>query len=99
MDRSNRLLYPRTKIDWGPGENHICLRTSTKNYYVIELFHQSPTLDKLIPLFINDINSSPNLFQIYYQIAENLTQIVLINNYPVNKVRIVGKIINENINQ
>ena len=30
MDRSNRLLYPRTKIDWGPGENHICLRTSTK---------------------------------------------------------------------
>lgn len=95
MDRSNRLLYPRTKIDWGPGENHICLRTSTKNYYVIELFHQSPTLDKLIPLFINDINSSPNLFQIYYQIAENLTQIVLINNYPVNKVRIVGKIINE----
>ena len=66
---------------------------------MIELFHQSPTLDKLIPLFINDINSSPNLFQIYYQIAENLTQIVLINNYPVNKVRIVGKIINENINQ
>ena len=62
---------------------------------MIELFHQSPTLDKLIPLFINDINSSPNLFQIYYQIAENLTQIVLINNYPVNRVRIVGKIINE----
>ena len=95
MDRSNRLLYPRTKIDWGPGENHICLRTSTKNYYVIELFHQSPTLDKLIPLFINDINSSLNLFHIYYQLAENLTQIVLINNYPVNKVRIVGKIIGE----
>ena len=49
---------------------------------MIELFHQSPTLDKLVPLFINDINSSPNLFQIYYQIAENLTQIVLINNTP-----------------
>ena len=39
MDRSNRLLYPRTKIDWGPGENHICLRTSTKNYYVMILIH------------------------------------------------------------
>lgn len=92
---ANRLLYPKNKIDWGPGENHICLRTPSKNYYVIELFHQSPTFDKLIPLFISDINSSPNLYGIYNYIADHLRHVVMVNNHPINKLSIFGKIIQE----
>lgn len=93
--KDNRLLYPKTKIDWGPGENHICLKTPFKNFYVIELFHQAPTFDKTIPLFISDINNSPNLYGIYNYIADHLRHVVLVNNYPVNQINIFGKIVYE----
>ncbi|RCK67386.1 hypothetical protein Cantr_02719 [Candida viswanathii] len=93
--KDNRLLYPKNKIDWGPGENHICLRAQNKNYYVIELFHQAPTFDRTIPLFISDINSSPNLYGIYNYIADNLRHVVLVNNYPINQINVFGKIIRQ----
>ncbi|EMG46262.1 hypothetical protein G210_3492 [Candida maltosa Xu316] len=91
----DRLFYPSIKIDWGPGENHICLRTNNREYYVPEVFSQSSTFDTIIPVFISDINASPNLYSIYKHTSELLSKIIMINNYPVNKVRIFGKIIGE----
>ena len=87
----------RNKIDFAPGENHIAIRYPNKCFYVPEIFHMAPTDGKIIPLFISDINRSRSLLEIYGSkgFEKYVNNFIMINNYPVRKVKITGKVIGE----
>ncbi|KAI5959086.1 uncharacterized protein KGF55_005577 [Candida pseudojiufengensis] len=81
--------------DWGPGQNHIVLQNENKQFYRPEVFGESLTYDKIVPLFINDIKHSVNLFRIYKHVYFQLSDIIMINNWPISKVEIFGRIVGE----
>lgn len=87
----------RNKIDFAPGENHIAIRYPNKCYYVPEIFHMAPTDGKVIPLFISDINRSRSILEVYGSkgFEKYMNNFIMINNYPVKKVKITGKVIGE----
>lgn len=81
--------------DFAPGENHIALRYRNKSYYVPELFHHSPTFDTVVPLLISDVNRSKSVRAFYGIFDNNYKDIMLVNNYPIRKIKIFGKITGE----
>lgn len=87
-------------IDFGPGERHIFKWVGKKCYYVPELFHMSPTTqsNQPIKLFINDIQQSKSLIQIYGGIGydKQRQNYIMVNNYPIRHVSIFGKLISCN---
>lgn len=87
----------RNKIDFAPGENHIVIRYPNKCYYVPEIFHMAPTDGKIIPLFISDINRSRSMLEVYGSkgFEKYMNNFIMINNYPVRKVKITGKVVGE----
>lgn len=87
----------RNIIDFAPGENHIAIRHPSKCYYVPEVFHMAPTCGETVPLFIRDINRGKTLLQIYGSLAfeKYMDNYILVNNYPIQKIKITGKIIGE----
>lgn len=87
----------RNKIDFAPGENHIAIRYPNKCYYVPEIFHMAPTDGKIIPLFISDINRSRSILEVYGSkgFEKYMNNFIMINNYPVKRVKITGKVIGE----
>ncbi|CUM56541.1 uncharacterized protein AC631_01844 [Debaryomyces fabryi] len=87
----------RNKIDFAPGENHIALRYPNKCFYVPEVFHMAPTDGKVIPLFISDINKSRSILEVYGSkgFDKYINKFIMINNYPIKKVKITGKVIGE----
>lgn len=87
----------RNKIDFAPGENHIALRYPNKCFYVPEVFHMAPTDGKIIPLFISDINKSRSILEVYGSkgFDKYINNFIIINNYPIKKVKITGKVIGE----
>ncbi|EGW32922.1 uncharacterized protein SPAPADRAFT_137615, partial [Spathaspora passalidarum NRRL Y-27907] len=87
-------IQNNNKYTFAPGENHIALQTSTQTYYVPEVFHLAPTSISVPPLFIHDITTSPPLSQIYFRNASYLN-VIIINNFPISKLRIAGRIIGE----
>jgi hypothetical protein len=82
-------------VDFAPGENHITLRYPNKNYYVPAVFHNAPTMNRVVPLFISDINTSQSVREIYGPIDGHLRYLILVNNYPVSKLSVFGKIVCE----
>lgn len=82
-------------IDFGPGQNHIFKRVNNVSFYVPELFHCSPTFNRRIKLFINDVNQSPSIIDIYgalgYQIQKH--NYLMINNYPIRQIAVHGRIV------
>lgn len=87
----------RNQIDLGPGETHIAIRNQNKSFYVPEVFHMAPTEGKIIPLFIADINRSKSLIELYGSrgFEKYMNNFILINNYPIRKIKVTGKIIGE----
>ncbi|KAK6457351.1 telomere regulation protein Stn1-domain-containing protein [Scheffersomyces xylosifermentans] len=88
-------MYQKPRVDFGPGENHIVLRTPTKCFYVPELFHLAPTSQSAVPIFIRDILRSRSAVSIYGKMGEYFKNTVIVNNYPVYKVKVFGRIIGE----
>ncbi|KAK6461155.1 telomere regulation protein Stn1-domain-containing protein [Scheffersomyces coipomensis] len=82
-------------IDIAPGESHIALRYPNKCFYVPQVFHSSKTFGMVAPLFINDINESPVLETIYGPNATYARDAILINNHPVRRVKLFGKVVGE----
>ncbi|CAH2351707.1 hypothetical protein CLIB1423_04S04148 [[Candida] railenensis] len=82
-------------IDFGPGQNHIFKRVNNVSFYVPELFHCSPTFNRRIKLFINDVNQSSSIVDIYgalgYQIQKH--NYLMINNYPIRQIAVHGRIV------
>ncbi|KAK6198651.1 telomere regulation protein Stn1-domain-containing protein [Scheffersomyces amazonensis] len=85
----------RLDVDFAPGQSHIALRYPHKCFYVPEVFHMSMTYTISVPLFISDINESVDLENIYGPRATYLRGVLIINNHPVRRVRIVGRIVGE----
>lgn len=82
-------------IDFGPGERHVFKRTLRKTFYVPELFHLSPFYDGVTRLLINDIHQSRKLLDIYGAIGlqEHMGHCIMINNHPVRRVAVFGRVL------
>ncbi|KAI5953112.1 hypothetical protein KGF54_002483 [Candida jiufengensis] len=81
--------------DWGPGENHIVLQNKHKQFYRPEVFGEAETYNKSVPLFINDIRNSIDLFKTYKHVSFQMSDTLMINNWPINQAEIFGRIIGE----
>ncbi|ABN66466.2 predicted protein [Scheffersomyces stipitis CBS 6054] len=79
-------------IDIAPGQNHIALRRHGVTYYVPEVFHHAPTINVTVPILTKDIENSVKLSSIYGGGARNIHSTMMIHNYPINRVKIVGRI-------
>lgn len=82
-------------VDFAPGENHIALRKAGKVYYSPELFHLSTTFGTITELLINDINKAEQADRIYGAWGYYNRNTIIVNNHPVKKIKIFGKIIGE----
>ncbi|CAI5758077.1 unnamed protein product [Candida verbasci] len=83
--------------DWAPGENHVVLREQELNFYAPEVFHNCQIIDNYIPLLIHDINTSQDIYQIYVNHVGCLDYLIMVNNWPIKKVQVFGRIIEETI--
>lgn len=83
------------KVDLAPGKSHIALRVGEKCYYVPALLHMAPTFSRVCPLFINDVLNSKSMVNIYGTSGLSLhhSQYFLINNHPIKRVSLSGKIL------
>ncbi|CAK9437777.1 uncharacterized protein LODBEIA_P21550 [Lodderomyces beijingensis] len=96
---NNRLYHQINRIDWGLGESHIALRTPQIEYYRPELFHQAKTFDDFVPVFISDYHHRTDLFRIYFHLAESMEDMIMVQNWPINRVVIAGRIVGEYYNE
>lgn len=95
MAKKARIVHELAeKIDFAPGVENVALRKDDVEFYATETFHSSPFYNRTVPLLIKDIANSHNLLDIYgYRgMAAQNDRVVLINNHPVRKIRIVGRI-------
>lgn len=69
-------------------------RSYGKSYYIPEVFHDSPTYNCVVPVFIRDINKSSSLIELYGSrgIDPFLDHFIMVNNYPIQRVSIGAKI-------
>lgn len=82
-------------IDFAPGENHIALRNGEKTYYVPELFHLSTTYTSCVELLIQDIVEAVPVDKIYGPWGYYNRNVLIINNHPIKKIKVFGRIIGE----
>lgn len=68
-----------------------------KNFYKPEFFCFSSTINEVVPLLITDINRSEFAWKIYGKNRLLSNNLLIINNHPIKKVKIIGRIIAESI--
>ncbi|ODQ82865.1 hypothetical protein BABINDRAFT_159362 [Babjeviella inositovora NRRL Y-12698] len=90
--------------DLAPGEDHIQLRTPTRTYYAVFLFDENPVakLNVYAPLFIRDIVHSADIIGIYGFLglhSQARANYVMVNNHPLLRVRVSGRIVGETIRE
>lgn len=81
--------------DIAPSQSHISLRRNGVCYYAPELFHLSPTFDHVVPMTISDVLKSKCVLEIYGVpgIKKHMEGFVMVNNYPVQLIRIRGRLL------
>lgn len=81
-------------VDFAPKQDHIALRQRGLVYYVPEVFHQSPTVVRICPLFISDIHNLTSILSIYgvLGLQKHTDGYFLVGNHPVRRVCIFGRI-------
>lgn len=95
MARKARIVHePKQKIDFAPGIDNVVLRREGVEFYSIETFHSSPFYNRTVPLLIKDISESNDVVDIYSINGLRLKndKVILINNHPIRKIKLVGRI-------
>ncbi|KAH3666703.1 hypothetical protein WICMUC_005520 [Wickerhamomyces mucosus] len=94
-----KISHNHPAIDFAPGVLNIVSRIANKEYYKPETFHSSPFYDQIVPVFAYDIKNSVNLLEIYGIDGAilNKSGIILINNHPIRKVKLVGLVLDYRI--
>ncbi|CCH41550.1 hypothetical protein BN7_1091 [Wickerhamomyces ciferrii] len=95
MSKRARIVHDLPDpIDFAPGINNVVLRRDNIEFYAPETFHSSVFYDKTVPILIKDVKESNDILQIYGYRGINALrdQVLLINNHPIRKIRILGKI-------
>ncbi|KAI5968412.1 hypothetical protein KGF57_000106 [Candida theae] len=91
------LYEQHRRIDWQSPGNHIVAKNGDIEYYRAELFSLADTFGKYTPIFINDINNQLNFRRHYNELWEYLHDLIMVNNWPINKFSIVGKVVGERL--
>lgn len=89
------LYEQKERIDWQLPGTHIVAKKNDVEFYRAELFSQAVTFGKFCPVFINDLNNQINFKRHYADMWEQLQDVIMINNWPMNKFAIVGKLVGE----
>lgn len=93
--RPKPLYEQSERIDWRLPGSHVVAKKYDVEYYRAELFSQAVTFGKYIPVFINDMKSQFNFKRHYIDLWGQLDDLIMINNWPINKFAIVGKVTGE----
>lgn len=95
MAKKARIVHGnRETIDFAPGVDNIVLRKDGVEFYNTETFHSSPFYDRTIPILIKSILESNDLLKIYgiNGLRSLNEKVILINNHPIRKIKLVGRI-------
>lgn len=95
MPKRARIVHQNSEtIDFAPGVDNVVLRKDGTEFYSTETFHSSPFYNRTVPLLIKDIVNSNDLINIYgiHGLRPLAEKVLLVNNHPIRKVRILGRI-------
>ncbi|GMG39553.1 unnamed protein product [Ambrosiozyma monospora] len=102
ISKSKKKLQNNITTDFAPGQSHIVLKRNGINYYHPNIFHTSKTLryqsdGKYFPLSIRDLLKVENCKDVYDALGRHPDSfhIILFDNHPLQKIRIMGKVIGE----
>ncbi|GME84512.1 unnamed protein product [Ambrosiozyma monospora] len=102
ISKSKKKLQNNITTDFAPGQSHIVLKRNGINYYHPNIFYTSKTLryqsdGKLFPLAIRDLLKVENCKDVYDALGRHPDSfhIVLFDNHPLQKIRIMGKVTSE----
>lgn len=81
--------------NFAPGVNNVVQTVDGKEFYSVETFHSSPFYKTVTPVLIKDLVGSIDLLKIYGISGVRALHdgVIMINNHPLKKVRLVGRII------